>query len=162
MKGTLDHTMQVISQWKKAGETVVFTNGVFDILHAGHVMYLTEAKAFGTRLVVGLNSDSSVRELGKGPERPINPENDRQAVLEGLRAVDLVVVFSEETPAKLIQAIQPDVLVKGGDYDPQCTDPSEPQFIVGSIEVINRGGAVHSIPLLPGRSTTNIIKKSRT
>jgi len=154
--------MDAINGWQREGQKVVFTNGVFDILHAGHVMYLKEAKALGGRLVVGLNSDKSARALGKGPERPINPEEDRQAVLEGLRSVDLVIVFGEDTPAELIELIQPDILVKGGDYDPECTDSSSPLFIVGSTEVKSRGGTVHSIPLLPGRSTTSIIKKSRT
>jgi D-beta-D-heptose 7-phosphate kinase/D-beta-D-heptose 1-phosphate adenosyltransferase len=150
-----------LTEWREAGERIVFTNGVFDILHAGHVMYLTEAKSRGERLVVGLNSDESVRTLGKGPERPVNPEADRKAVLEGLRAVDMVVVFEESTPEYLIDQIRPDVLVKGGDYDALCTDPNHPAFIVGSESVRSRGGEVEVIPLLPGRSTTNIIKKSR-
>ena len=150
-----------LAAWRKAGERIVFTNGVFDILHAGHVMYLAEAKSRGERLVVGLNSDESVRTLGKGPERPINPEADRKAVLEGLRAVDMVVIFEEPTPERLIEQIRPDVLVKGGDYAAACSDSNHPTFIVGSEGVLERGGVVEVIPLLPGRSTTNIIKKSR-
>jgi len=150
-----------LAAWRKAGERIVFTNGVFDILHAGHVMYLAEAKSRGERLVVGLNSDESVRTLGKGPERPINSEADRKAVLEGLRAVDMVVIFEEPTPERLIEQIRPDVLVKGGDYDAACSDSNHPTFIVGSESVRARGGVVEVIPLLPGRSTTNIIKKSR-
>jgi rfaE bifunctional protein nucleotidyltransferase chain/domain len=150
-----------LAAWRKAGERIVFTNGVFDILHAGHVMYLAEAKSRGERLVVGLNSDESVRTLGKGPERPINPEADRKAVLEGLRAVDMVVIFEEPTPERLIEQIRPDVLVKGGDYAAACSDSNHPAFIVGSEGVRERGGVVEVIPLLPGRSTTNIIKKSR-
>jgi len=154
-------TLHALGTWRKAGETVVFTNGVFDILHAGHVSYLEAAKAMGTRLVVGLNSDASARRLGKGPERPINSAEDRQAVLAGLRAVDLVVVFDGDTPAELIDAIRPDVLVKGGDYRPDAPAGSS-AHIVGSDQVRSRGGKVEVVPLLPGRSTTNIIKKSRS
>lgn len=150
-----------LQAWRAAGHTVVFTNGVFDILHAGHVTYLEAAKAQGDVLVVGLNSDASVRLLGKGPERPINPEEDRKTVLEALRSVDLVLVFDTETPAVLIEAVRPDVLVKGGDYDPDVPQ-GDPGHIVGSEQVRMRGGRVEVIPLLPGRSTTNIIKKSRS
>ena len=153
--------LNAVKAWRDAGETVVFTNGVFDILHAGHVTYLEAAKAMGTKLVVGLNSDASVRRLGKGPDRPINPEEDRETVLGGLRAVDLVVVFDGDTPAELIEAVQPDVLVKGGDYHSEAPVGS-PEHIVGSEAVRSRGGKVAVIPLLPGRSTTNIIKKSRS
>lgn len=150
-----------LEAWRDAGHTVVFTNGVFDILHAGHVTYLEAARARGDVLVVGLNSDASVRVLGKGPERPINPEGDRKTVLEALRWVDLVVVFDAETPAELIEAVRPDVLVKGGDYNPSAP-AGAPGHIVGSEQVRMRGGRVEVIPLLPGRSTTNIIKKSRS
>lgn len=150
-----------LQAWRDAGHTIVFTNGVFDILHAGHVTYLEAARAQGDVLVVGLNSDASVRVLGKGPERPINPEGDRKTVLEALRWVDLVVVFDAETPAELIEAVRPDVLVKGGDYNP-AAPAGAPGHIVGSEQVRMRGGRVEVIPLLPGRSTTNIIKKSRS
>ena len=151
----------MLAAWRASGDTIVFTNGVFDLLHAGHVTYLAAARAMGQRLVVGLNSDASVRTLGKGQERPINPESDRKVVLEALRAVDLVVVFSEETPAALIEAIAPDILVKGGDYDVSETAPTHPKYIVGAEFVRSRGGQVVVVPLLPGRSTTNLIKKSR-
>ena len=151
----------LIDAWRASGETIVFTNGVFDILHAGHVTYLQAAKAIGSKLVVGLNSDASVRMLGKGPERPINETADRKTVLEALQAVDAVIVFETETPADLIAAVQPDVLVKGGDYDPKASK-GERGFIVGSEAVRERGGRVEVIPLVPGRSTTNIIKKSRS
>ena len=151
----------ILAEWRASGDTIVFTNGVFDLLHAGHVTYLAAARAMGQRLVVGLNSDASVRTLGKGPERPINPESDRKAVLEALRAVDLVVVFSEGTPAAVIEAIAPDILVKGGDYDASETAPANPKYIVGAEFVRSRGGQVVVVPLLPGRSTTNLIKKSR-
>ena len=148
-----------IDAWRASGETIVFTNGVFDILHAGHVTYLKAAKDLGGKLVVGLNSDASVRMLGKGPERPINEAADRKTVLEALQAVDAVIVFETETPADLIAAVQPDVLVKGGDYAPEASK-GESGFIVGSEEVRERGGRVEVIPLVPGRSTTNIIKKA--
>lgn len=153
--------LSTLEAWRTAGETVVFTNGVFDILHAGHVTYLEEAKAMGTKLVVGLNSDDSVRRLGKGPERPINGESDRRTVLAALRSVDLVVVFEGDTPERLIESVRPDVLVKGGDYHPDAA-PGTREYIVGSEGVRARGGKVAVIPLLPGRSTTNIIKKSRS
>ena len=123
----------LIDAWRASGETIVYTNGVFDILHAGHVTYLQAAKAFGGKLVVGLNSDASVRMLRKGPERPINEAADRKTVLEALQAVDAVIVFETETPADLIAAVQPDVLVKGGDYDPEASK-GERGFIVGSEE----------------------------
>lgn len=156
-----ERTKGQLQVWRDAGHTIVFTNGVFDILHAGHVTYLEAARAHGDVLVVGLNSDASVRLLGKSPERPINPQGDRKTVLEALRSVDLVIVFDAETPAKLIEGVQPDVLVKGGDYDP--TAPAgDPGHIIGSEQVRLRGGRVEVIPLLPGRSTTNIIKKSRS
>ena len=154
-----DHAQ--IDAWRSSGETIVFTNGVFDILHAGHVTYLQAARALGDRLVVGLNSDVSVRMLGKGPERPINQQDDRKTVLEALQAVDAVIVFETETPAGLIASVCPDVLVKGGDYTPDA-QAGEEGYIVGSEEVRKRGGHVAVIPLLPGRSTTNIIKKSQS
>ena len=155
------HERTRIEAWRASGEIIVFTNGVFDILHAGHVTYLQAAKALGDKLVVGLNSDASVRMLGKGPERPINEAMDRKTVLEALQAVDAVIVFETETPAGLIAAVQPDVLVKGGDYNPEASN-GEIGFIVGSEEVREHGGRVEVIPLVPGRSTTNIIKKSRS
>lgn len=150
-----------IIQWQSEGMNVVFTNGVFDILHVGHVTYLEAARACGDRLVLGLNSDDSVRRLGKSPERPINPEPARQKVLESLRFVDVVVVFDEDTPLELITSLKPDVLVKGGDYNPDCTDESDKTYMVGSREVRSWGGEVKSIPIIEGFSTTNIIKKLR-
>ena len=152
----------LIDAWRASGETIVFTNGVFDILHAGHVTYLQAAKALGGKLVVGLNSDASVRMLGKGPERPINEAADRKTVLEALQAVDAVIVFETETPADLIAAVQPDVLVKGGDYDPLCEDPSDARYIVGSEEVKGWGGQVVAVPLVPGQSTSVILDKIGT
>ena len=148
-----------LAAWKEAGEQVVFTNGVFDILHVGHVDYLTKARALGDRLVLGLNSDASVRRLNKGPERPINPEAARKQVLEALRCVDLVVVFDTDTPLPLILEVKPDVLVKGGDYDPEETDASKKTYLVGSQEVRTWGGRAQIISLVDGFSTTNILEK---
>ena len=148
-----------LEQWKKEGKKIVFTNGVFDILHVGHVTYLQQAKSLGDVLIVGLNDDDSVRKLNKGPERPINDEQSRKKVLEALRAVDGVVIFKEETPLELIQHIQPDVLVKGGDYDPDQTDSAHKQYMVGSKEVRSWGGSVQVIDFVPGFSTTSVVNK---
>lgn len=132
---------------------IVFTNGVFDLLHRGHVEYLFAARALGDALVVGVNTDASVRRLGKGVDRPVNPEDDRALVLAGLAAVDAVVLFDEDTPRELIAALLPDVLVKGGDYSVD--------EIAGAEEVRVAGGRVETIPLVPGRSTTSILERAR-
>ena len=142
--------------WRNKGRRVVFTNGVFDLLHRGHVTYLEAAAALGDVLVVGVNDDASVRRLGKGDDRPIVAEADRAFVVAGLRAVEAVVLFGEDTPLDLIRALQPDVLVKGGDYAADCTDVTDPRYIVGSAEVRANGGRVATIDLVPGRSTTAI------
>ncbi|MDD3523528.1 MAG: D-glycero-beta-D-manno-heptose 1-phosphate adenylyltransferase [Candidatus Cloacimonetes bacterium] len=134
------------------GKKIVFTNGCFDILHAGHVQYLEEARGMGDILVVGLNSDSSVTRL-KGSERPVNNERDRYLVLQALRAVDYVIIFQEDTPYELIREIQPDVLVKGGDW--------APEEIVGSDIVLSKGGVVRSLRFVEGLSTTGVIEKLR-
>lgn len=128
----------------------VFTNGCFDLLHVGHLRYLADARALGDRLVVGLNSDSSVKRL-KGEERPIVPEEERREMLLGLKPVDEVIIFEEDTPLRLIQEVKPDVLVKGGDW---AIDQ-----IVGADFVIGLGGKVLSLPFHEGRSSTNIIGK---
>lgn len=133
--------------------TVVFTNGVFDILHRGHVEYLFAARALGGALVVGLNTDASVRRLGKGADRPVNGEQDRAMVLAGLACVDAVTLFGDDTPRALIAALLPDVLVKGGDYSVDD--------IAGADEVRAAGGRVQVIPLVPGRSTTAILERAR-
>ena len=132
---------------------VVFTNGVFDVLHRGHVDYLARAKALGDLLVVAVNTDESARRLGKGPDRPINPQDDRAYVLAGLESVDYVTHFGEDTPRELIAALLPDVLVKGGDYTRDT--------IAGAGEVEAAGGRVEVISLVPGRSTTNIVQRIR-
>jgi rfaE bifunctional protein nucleotidyltransferase chain/domain len=136
-----------------SGKKIVFTNGCFDILHSGHVMYLNEAKEQGDLLFVGLNSDASVKRL-KGEERPINAEIDRKIVLENLKAVDFVEIFEEDTPLELIQAVSPNMLVKGGDWTPDQ--------IVGSDHVLKNGGEVRSLSFKDGYSTTNIIEKINT
>jgi D-beta-D-heptose 7-phosphate kinase/D-beta-D-heptose 1-phosphate adenosyltransferase len=150
-----------IAQWKSEGKTIVFTNGVFDILHVGHVTYLQEAKALGDILVVGLNADSSVKRLNKGPERPINDEQSRKKVLEALRCVDEVIIFDEDTPLSLIMAIRPKIIVKGGDYSEHVTDRRDPRYVVGSQEVRKWGGKAHVLAFVQGYSTTNIVKKMR-
>jgi D-glycero-beta-D-manno-heptose 1-phosphate adenylyltransferase len=132
---------------------LVFTNGVFDILHRGHVTYLAQARALGASLVVAANSDASARRLGKGADRPINRLEDRAAVLAALLAVDLVTWFDEDTPLALILACRPDVLVKGGDWKPEA--------IVGAREVLGWGGAVHAIPFQFERSTSATLAKIR-
>ena len=137
----------------KLPRPLVFTNGCFDVLHRGHVTYLAQARALGASLVLGVNSDASVKRLGKGDDRPVNTQEDRMSVLAALEAVDLVVLFDEDTPLDLILSCKPDVLVKGGDWTPDK--------IVGAKEVIAWGGKVHSIPFLHERSTTALLKKIR-
>ncbi len=132
---------------------LVFTNGVFDILHRGHVEYLWAARALGEALVIGLNTDASVRRL-KGPERPLNPQEDRAVVLAALACVDAVCLFEEDTPRELIAALLPDVLVKGGDY--------RPEDVVGRSEVEAAGGRLVLIPFLEGRSTTGLVERIRS
>lgn len=133
---------------------LVFTNGVFDILHRGHVTYLAQARALGAGLVIALNTDASVRRLGKGDDRPVNRLEDRAAVLAALECVTLVTWFDADTPFELIMQVQPEVLVKGGDW--RATD------IVGAAEVQGWGGTVHSIPFLHQRSTTALLHAIRT
>lgn len=141
--------MELRREAREQGKKVVFTNGVFDILHRGHVEYLAKARQMGDLLVVGLNSDASVRRI-KGPARPVNPQEDRAAVLAALACVDRVVVFDEDTPLKLIELLLPDVLVKGADW--------KVEEIAGADVVVGNGGRVENIELTPGRSTTEVIK----
>ena len=138
---------------------VVFTNGCFDILHQGHVEYLAASADLGDSLVIGVNSDESVRALNKGPERPINSEQSRAIVLAALGFVKAVVVFNDNNPFDLIQAIKPDVLVKGGDYDPTVSDSSDKRYIIGSDIVRSKGGEVATIQLSEGFSTTSIVNR---
>lgn len=144
----LDHLLVRVARWKASGHRIVFTNGCFDILHIGHIRLLEEARRKGNRLIVGVNSDSSVRVL-KGLSRPIVAEGERSQVLAALSAVDAVIVFGERTPLRLIEAIRPDVLVKGGDYTEET--------VVGAREVRAWGGRVELIPLIKSFSTTQLI-----
>lgn len=138
-------------QWKANGDKVVFTNGCFDILHLGHIDYLEKSSEFGTQMVVAVNSDASVRTLEKGVERPVNSEYARARLIAALEFVSMVLIFGESTPLELIQALNPDVLVKGDDYTIET--------IVGAKEVIAAGGEVKTIALVPDYSTTKIIQK---
>lgn len=147
---SLKRLLTELEPLRKKGRKIVFTNGCFDIVHAGHVRYLTKARALGDILVVGLNSDASVRGI-KGSSRPIVPETERAEVLGALRCVDYVVIFNDSTPLALITALKPDVLVKGSDW--------ASHEIVGGDVVRENGGVVRRVRLLKGRSTTNIIKK---
>ena len=132
---------------------LVFTNGVFDILHRGHVTYLAQARALGASLIVGLNSDRSVRTLNKGPDRPLNPQDDRAVVLAALESVNLVTLFDETAPLSLLEQVRPDVYVKGGDYAIES--------LAETALVRTWGGKALAIPLVPGRSTTNLVQRIR-
>jgi rfaE bifunctional protein nucleotidyltransferase chain/domain len=149
---TENELMKWLNIARLKNEKIVFTNGCFDMLHAGHVDYLNKAASLGNRLIIGLNADSSVSKL-KGPKRPINTENFRALVLSALHVVDAIVIFDEETPEKLIKLIKPDVLVKGADYTIEQ--------IVGADFVLKSGGNVELIPFLEGFSTTTLIQKMR-
>ena len=139
-----------MAEWRAAGQTIVFTNGCFDLLHVGHVTLLEDCRKFGSKLVLGLNTDASVSRL-KGPSRPIVGERERSRVMAALAAVDAVVLFDEETPLELIREIRPDVLVKGGDYSVET--------VVGHDDVIAAGGRVEIVPTVEGFSTTSIVRK---
>jgi rfaE bifunctional protein nucleotidyltransferase chain/domain len=147
---SFDSIKTVVEQWKSEGQTVVFTNGCFDLLHYGHLHYLAAARDLGDRLVIGLNSEASVKRL-KGQHRPLNDEMTRQHLLAALAFVDAVVVFEEDTPFELIQRVQPNILVKGGDY---TLDQ-----IVGADIVLKNGGSVKSLPFIDGFSTTKLEEK---
>lgn len=143
---------KVVSKLKTKGKTIVFTNGCFDILHAGHVRYLNAARELGDCLVLGLNSDISVKKL-KGENRPINSETDRVEVLNGLRAVDYVVIFDEETAENILGEVNPDIYVKGGDYSVETLPEAK--------VVLEQGGKIVLVPLVEGKSSTNIINKCK-
>ncbi|MEL6653445.1 MAG: D-glycero-beta-D-manno-heptose 1-phosphate adenylyltransferase [Bacteroidota bacterium] len=147
---TLDNLLSRSAGWGVHGGKVVFTNGCFDLLHLGHLDYLEKARRLGVRLIVGLNDDESVRRL-KGTSRPILPQQERARMLAALEFVDGVILFAEDTPLNLIKAIQPDILVKGGDY--------QIEEIVGYEEVMSWGGTVTTIPLLEGYSTSGLLDK---
>ncbi|RYZ98136.1 MAG: D-glycero-beta-D-manno-heptose 1-phosphate adenylyltransferase [Sphingobacteriaceae bacterium] len=147
---TFKEAKALVAGWKRKGERVVFTNGVFDLLHIGHITYLAKAAAEGDRLIIGLNSDSSVKRI-KGESRPVNDQSSRSAILAALFFVDGIVLFEEDTPLNLISALLPDVLIKGADY--------AIENIVGGKEVIAHGGEVKTITFVEGYSSTSIIEK---
>ena len=148
---TKESLQPILKSWSEAGYKVVFTNGCFDILHRGHVEYLCHARDLGDKLVLGLNTDSSVRRLGKSPDRPVNNEQTRATILAALECIDAIILFDEDTPYELIGFVQPDVLVKGNDY--------KAEDIVGYDIVSAKGGQVITIPLVQGFSTTKLIEK---
>ena len=150
MEYEIEILLPLVKKAKQNNQVIVFSNGCFDILHSGHCKYLHEAKKLGDILIVGLNTDASVKKI-KGDSRPINNQKDRAFVLSSLKSVDYVVCFDEETPLNLINKILPDVLVKGSDY--------EIENIVGADAVVNNGGKVVTIPLVLGKSTSNVIEK---
>ena len=148
---SLDQALKNLKAWREKNKKIVFTNGCFDIIHPGHIDYLSQARDLGDILVLGLNTDQSVRRLNKGSNRPINDERTRAYVLAGLACVDLIVFFDEETPYNLIKLLQPNVLVKGKDY--------EVEKIIGFDILKENGGEVITIPFLEGYSTSSLIKK---
>jgi len=154
----LNSMKQQVESWKKGGLTIAFTNGCFDILHKGHVLYLEEAASKADKLIIAVNSDTSVSQL-KGPNRPVKDENSRALILAALGFVDGVLIFSEETPINLLKELKPQVLIKGGDYDPACADENSPKYIVGRKEQLERGDRVEVIQFVEGYSSTNLINK---
>ena len=157
--GKFDEIRNVLRQ---QGKSIVFTNGCFDILHRGHVEYLAKAADLGDFLLVGLNSDASVKRQNKSPERPINDELTRSITLASLFFIDAIVVFDEDNPFELIRKVIPDVLVKGGDYDEKESNSESKKYIIGSDLVRDSGGKVITIPLVEGYSTTSLIAKFKS
>lgn len=149
---TLEEASRLFDQPFRKEHSLVFTNGCFDVLHRGHIYYLSRAREMGDLLLIGLNSDASVSRL-KGPDRPVNPQEARAEVLGALAFVDYIIVFDEDTPLELISTLEPDVLVKGGDYDVKN--------IVGYNEVSSRGGRVETIPILEGYSSSSILNRNK-
>ncbi|MHA6248665.1 D-glycero-beta-D-manno-heptose 1-phosphate adenylyltransferase [Pontibacter sp. CAU 1760] len=147
---SLPQLLEQIAEWRSQGDKIVFTNGCFDLLHLGHVDYLEKARQLGNKLVLGLNTDASISRI-KGPARPLQDEMSRARIMASLLFIDAVVLFDQNTPLELIEAVQPDILVKGDDYTIEN--------IVGHKVVKARGGKVETVPLVKGYSTTSIIKK---
>lgn len=156
---TKDQAIQIVEKWKSENKTIVFTNGCFDILHKGHVTYLAKAAEYGDKLIIGLNTNESVKQQGKGDERPINSEDARLFVLASLEVVDLVILFNDQTPIDLIETLVPTILVKGADYDENEYNPSSKKYIIGSDVVRSNGGKVKTVDLEDGYSTTSLISK---
>lgn len=155
----LDALQKQIAVWKSKKLSVCFTNGCFDIIHLGHVTYLEKAAALADILIVGVNSDRSVNALEKAPGRPVNDAASRAKVIASLESVDGVIIFDEDTPRELIKKLTPNVLVKGGDYNPDEENPEKSKYIVGREHVLKNGGVVKTIDLVDGFSTTNVIQK---
>jgi len=148
-----------MKKWKASNQQVVFTNGVFDLLHRGHIEYLAQAADCGDKFIVAVNADASVKRLGKGDSRPLQDENSRALIMAALSFVDAVVIFDADTPFDIIDQLKPDVLIKGGDYDASITDANDKKYIVGSDIVKQNGGTVQVIQFVPGYSTTKIEEK---
>ncbi len=148
-----------IKAWKTNNQKVVFTNGVFDLLHRGHIEYLAQTADCGDKLIVAVNADASVKRLGKGDSRPLQDEYSRALIIAALAFVDAVIIFDADTPFEIISEIQPDVLIKGGDYNANCTDATDKKYIVGSDVVKNNNGKVEVIQFVEGYSTTKIEEK---
>lgn len=157
---SLSDFLHICDDWRSNDESFVFTNGVFDIIHRGHIDYLNKASLLADRMILGVNSDASVKRLNKGDDRPIVNENDRAYLLAAFGFIDAVIIFNDDTPLHLIEAIKPNVLVKGGDYDPGASK-GDPKYIVGSDLVKSMKGKVDVIPFLPGYSTSEIVRKIR-
>ena len=155
----IEEAVRRVGIWRNAGLKVGFTNGVFDIIHEGHVRYLTSAADKANRLVVAINSDESVKRLGKGENRPINNEKSRQLVMAAISVADIVIIFNEDTPLELIKTLQPDVVIKGGDYDAAERNTESKSYIVGADIMDATGGEVATISFTDGFSTTAIIEK---
>jgi rfaE bifunctional protein nucleotidyltransferase chain/domain len=155
----LSQAVQLAEMYRLRQQTMVFTNGCFDLLHLGHITYLAQAAGLGNKLFVAVNDDASVRSLGKGTNRPVNPEFARAMVMASLGFVDHVLVFSEATPLNFIQQIKPNVIVKGSDYDASIRDEADKRYIVGKNESESWGGTAQTIPLVEGYSTTLLLSK---
>ena len=153
---------EVLAQWKFQNQKIVFTNGCFDILHLGHIDYLAKASDLGHKLIIGLNSDASVKHLGKSTARPLQNQHTRAMILASLHFVNAVIIFDEETPFELIHFLKPSILVKGADYDETITDKTNKKYIVGSDVVKANGGEVKTIAFLEGFSTSAIEQKIKS
>ncbi len=156
---TIEEAKRKVSMWRLKNDVVCFTNGCFDILHLGHITYLAKSASLGSRLIVALNNDNSVRLLNKAPNRPINNEHARAMVIAAIGCVDLVIVFNEKTPFEMIKVLMPDILIKGADYDAKELDKNHPKYIIGSDIVKANGGRVETISFVEGYSTTSILSK---
>jgi rfaE bifunctional protein nucleotidyltransferase chain/domain len=156
---SFDQLSNKVDEWKGQEQKIVFTNGVFDLLHRGHIEYLAQAADFGDKFIVAINADESVKKLGKGDSRPLQDEDSRALIIAALIFVDAVVIFNDDTPLNLIKKVIPNVLIKGGDYDASISDNSNKKYIVGSDVVKNIGGTVEVIQFVEGFSTTKIEEK---